>query len=89
MRIAIDLDDTLFDTSLRTMEYLKQIDKKYMELVCELAQKYAEIKNGNADELLKYYLNKNKVNSIEDLTMAQGISISKELNKLIERSSKQ
>ena len=66
-----------------------KIDKKYMELVCELAQKYAEIKNGNADELLKYYLNKNKVNSIEDLTMAQGISISKELNKLIERSSKQ
>ena len=60
-----------------------------MELVCELAQKYSEIKKGNADELLNYYLNKNKVNSIEELTMTQGIAISKELSSLIQRRTKQ
>jgi len=38
MRIAIDLDDTLFDTSLRTMEYLKQIDKKYMDNINDIVR---------------------------------------------------
>jgi hypothetical protein len=66
-----------------------KIDKKMIELVCELSQKYAEIKNGNADELLKYYLNKFKALSIEDLTYSQGIIISKELSNLIERSKNQ
>lgn len=55
----------------------------------EAATKYAEIKNGNADELLKYYLNKYKVQIIEELTYSQGVEIGKELNKLIERSTKQ
>ncbi len=54
-----------------------------------LATKYAEIKNGNADELLKYYLNKYKVQTVSELTMNQGTLISKELNNLIERSKKQ
>jgi hypothetical protein len=66
-----------------------KIDKKIIDLICELAQKYAEIKNGNADELLKYYLNKFKALSIENLTYSQGIIISKELSNLIERSKQQ
>jgi hypothetical protein len=66
-----------------------KIDKKNVELICELAQKYAEIKNGNADELLKYYLNKFKALSIEDLTYSQGIIIGKELSNLIGRSKQQ
>ncbi len=66
-----------------------KIDKKNIELICELATKYAEIKNGNADELLKYYLNKFKALSIEDLTYSQGIIIGKELSNLIGRSKKQ
>lgn len=63
-----------------------KIDKKNMDLIVELAAKYAEIKNGNADELLKYYLNKCNVKSIEELTYTQGIMIGKELSNLIERS---
>ena len=63
-----------------------KIDKKNMDLIVELAAKYAEIKNGNADELLKYYLNKCNVKSIEELTYTQGIMIGKELSNLLERS---
>jgi hypothetical protein len=63
-----------------------KIDKKNMDLIVELAAKYAEIKNGNADELLKYYLNKCNVKSIEELTYTQGIMIGKELSNLIQRN---
>ena len=63
-----------------------KIDKKNMDLIVELAAKYAEIKNGNADELLKYYLNKYAANSIENLTYTQGIMIGKELSNLIQRN---
>lgn len=66
-----------------------KIDKKNIDLVKELVTKYAEIKNGNADELLKYYLNKYKVKSVEDLTYTAGVMIGKELSNLIERSTKQ
>ena len=66
-----------------------KIDSKTIELVCELAAKYAEIKNGNADELLKYYLNKFKALSIEDLTYSQGIIIGKELSNFINRGKNQ
>ena len=55
----------------------------------EAATKYAELKNGNADELLKYYLNKYNVKIIEELTYSQGAEIGKEINKLIERSKQQ
>lgn len=65
-----------------------KVDKKIISLIVETASKYAEIKNGNADELLKYYLNKYKVDTIEDLTYKNGIAISKELSNLIERSKR-
>ena len=87
------IDDT---KDADTDEYKKQEDKPepkvnetMIKAIKEAATKYAEIKNGNADELLKYYLNKYKVKSIEDLTYTQGALIGKELNNLIERSKKQ
>jgi hypothetical protein len=63
-----------------------KIDKKNMDLIVELAAKYAEIKNGNASELISYYLNKYNIKNIEDLTYTQGTLIGKELSNLIERS---
>ena len=62
-----------------------KIDKKSIDLIVELAAKYAELKNGNADELLKYYLYKYGANSIENLTYTDGIDIAKALSKLIAR----
>ena len=56
--------------------------------IVELASKYAEMRNGNASELIQYYLKKNNVKDIKDLTYTQGTSISKELNNLISRNSK-
>ena len=66
-----------------------KVDQKIINVIVESAARYAEIKKGNADELLKYYLNKYKVDTIENLTYKDGIAISKELSKLIERSNKQ
>ena len=66
-----------------------KIDKKQMDLLVELATKYAEMKEGNPDELIRYYLNKYKVKAIEDLTYTQGVSINKELSTLINRRAKQ
>lgn len=63
-----------------------KIDQKYIELIGALATRYAEMKKGNADELISYYLKKNKVKAIEDLTYAQGVAISKELSRQIERN---
>jgi hypothetical protein len=57
-----------------------------MDLIVELAAKYSEIKNGNASELISYYLNKCNVKSIEELTYTQGIMIGKELSNLIQRN---
>lgn len=62
-----------------------KIDKKTIDLIIEMATKYAELKNGNADELLKYYLTKYKANTIEDLTYTNGIAIGKELSNAIAR----
>lgn len=88
-----DIDDT---KDADTDEFKKQeakpeskVDKKAMDLITELAAKYAEMKNGNADELLKYYLTKYKVKAIEDLTYTAGVMIGKELSQAIERSKQQ
>jgi hypothetical protein len=87
------IDDT---KDADTDEYKKQEEKPepkvngiLINAIKESAAKYAEIKNGNADELLTYYLNKYKVKTIEELTYSQGADIGKEINKLIERSTKQ
>lgn len=88
-----NIDDT---KDADTDEFKKQeekpepkIDKNTMDLIVELASKYAEIKNGDADELLKHYMKKFKVTDIEDLTYTHGVLIGKELSKLIERSKQQ
>lgn len=86
------IDDT---KDADTDEYKKQeekpepkVDKKIIDLINKLATEYAEFKNGNADELIKYYLNKYKAKTIEDLTYNNGVMIGKELDKLISRISK-
>lgn len=85
-----DIDDTKdADTDSFKMQQEKpeqKIDKKTIDLVMELATKYAEIKKGNADELLKYYLTKNNVKDIAELSNTQGLLIGKELSNAIQRN---
>jgi hypothetical protein len=50
-----------------------------------LITKYAEMRKGNADELLLYYLKKYKAAELTNLTVTEGNEIIKELNKLIRR----
>lgn len=69
-------------------EEIKPIDKKTIDLILELATKYAEMKDGDPDELLKYYLNKYKVKAIEELSYNNGLAIGKELSNLINRRAK-
>jgi hypothetical protein len=81
------IDDT---KDADTDEYKKQ-EQKAKEMgvkgIIELAELYANIKEGNADELLTYYMNKYKVAELADLTQAQANAIEKELTKLIRRVS--
>ena len=67
----------------------KPIEKKYIATIKSLITQYSQIRNGNEDELLKYYLVKAKVKQIEDLTNEQGINIMKELNERVARGGKQ
>lgn len=62
-----------------------KVDKKTIDLIVELAAKYAEMKAGDPDELLKYYLTKCKVKAIEELSYNNGLAIVKELSNLINR----
>ena len=87
------IDDT---KDADTDEFKKQedkpetkIDKNMIDAIQDLVTKYAEMKNGNADELLKYYLAKYKVKNIEDLTYKCGVEISKTLRAAIDRGQKQ
>lgn len=57
--------------------------------ITELATKYAEPKNKNPEELIKYYLIKNKVSTLSDLTQSQATTIIKELTTLINRRKTQ
>ena len=64
----------------------QKIDKKNIDLIVELAAKYAELKNGGTvDEVLQFYLIKYGVKGIEDLTYTDGIAIGKSLSKGIAR----
>lgn len=87
------IDDT---KDADTDEFKKQeakpepkIDTKTIESITSLVTQYAVLKNGNSDELLKYYLNKFKVKNIEDLTYTAGVIITKELSSLINRRKQQ
>lgn len=65
-----------------------KIEKKYIATIEALAKKYAEIKNGKPEELIKFYLTKYRVSELKDLSSEQGIKIMQDLNKQIERSLK-
>lgn len=97
---ALGLAGFGIDTSIASFEEVENatiqqeivkapIESKYVETIKALANKYAEIRKGNADELIKYYLTRNKVKTLEELTVMQGILIMKELNNLVERRGKQ
>lgn len=55
-----------------------------MTMIDKIAR-YAEKKNGNAEELLKYYLKKYKVNHQKELTQLQAEEIIQTLNNMIRR----
>ena len=87
------IDDT---KDADTDEYKKQEQKPETKIlqatinqIVEDASKYAEMRKGNADELLTYYINKYKVVELSDLTQSQGTAIIKELTTLINRRKAQ
>lgn len=53
--------------------------------IAKLIEQYAAKKNGNAEQLTKYYLQKCNVKSLSELTEEQGKAIVAELLKLIDR----
>lgn len=65
---------------------LKVSEQMQNDIINKIAS-YAEIKNGNGDELLKYYLKKMKANNISELTQSQGTILDKEVTKLLEQSA--
>jgi hypothetical protein len=88
------IDDT---KDADTDEYKKQeekaepksepkVNEMTLKLLLDRVCRYSEMRNGNATELLKYYLTKNKVKNESDLTQAQADLIIEELEKQIERN---
>lgn len=78
------------ENAIVQQESLKQpIESKYVETIKILINKYAEIKNGKAEELIKYYQSRLKVKTLEELTNEQGIKLMQELNGLVNRGGKQ
>lgn len=96
-----DIDDT---KDPDTDEFKKQTEQKeqkqepkkqepkistdYIESIKQFISVYADLKNGKAEQLEKYYLNKCKVTKFEDLTQVQGESIINELNTLITKEER-
>lgn len=67
----------------------KQIDEAGINTIITYASKYADMRGGDEDELLTYYMKKYKVVELSDLTQSQGTAISKELLTLINRRKEQ
>ena len=77
------------ENAIVQQETLKQpIESKYVNTIKSLVSKYAQIKKGKEEELLKYYLTRNKVKSLEELTNEEGINLMKELNSLVEKAER-
>ena len=66
-----------------------EVDETKVKVIIDLAVRYADMKEGSAEELLKHYKNKYKVAELKDLTQTQGVAIIKELTSCIDRSKKQ
>lgn len=69
---------------LKAAEVVK-LSKVTEQNIVKLIEQYAAMKNGNAEELTKYYLKKCNVKSLVDLTEECGKMIVAELLKLIDR----
>lgn len=64
------------------------ITDKTKKKLDELATEYAELKEGNKEDLIKYYLAKGKVETLEKFTEAQGLWVVAELGKLVDKEKK-
>lgn len=69
---------------LKAVEVVK-LSKVTEQNIVKLIEQYAAMKNGNAEELTKYYLKKCNVKSLSDLTEEIGMLIVSELLKMIDR----
>lgn len=67
-----------------TKEVIK-LSKVTEQNITKLIEQYSTMRNGNSNELTKYYLQKCNVKSLSELTEEQGKLIVKELIKLIDR----
>ena len=83
---ALGLAGFGIDTSIASFEEVENatiqqevikapIESKYVETIKVLANKYAELKNGNADELIKYYLTKKSDILATNLSHASSLSL--------------
>lgn len=61
------------------------VDEITLKTFIDKVARYAEKKNGNAEELLKYYLKRSKVNHQKELSQKQAEEIVEELTNLIRR----
>lgn len=66
-----------------------KVNDETISLIISNASIYAGMKNGDTNELLKYYLKKYKVAQLKDLSQEQGTVILGELQNCVERSKKQ
>ena len=66
-----------------------KVNEETISLIISNASIYAGMKNGDTNELLKYYLKKYKVAQLADLSQEQGTVILGELQNYVERSKKQ
>ena len=67
--------------------YLPEVaaDENTLKTMIDKISRYAEMKDGDAAELLKYYLKKYKVNHQKELTQPQAEEIIQTLNNMIRR----
>lgn len=62
-----------------------KVDEVTLMTMIDKVARYAEKRNGNADELLKYYLKRNRVKHQKELSQSQAEEIVEELTNLIRR----
>lgn len=83
-----DTDAYKQQTTVKPKPVEPKITAEDVETAKQFISSYASIKNGNAEELEKYYLNKYKVKKLEDLKQTQGKDIINELLTLIAKEER-
>lgn len=84
--IASEEDDDGNSGSGKTPpEETKKVSEQQLGEITQLIDKYAVMKDGNAEELTKYFEIKLKVKSLEEINNVQAGKLINELNKLINK----